>query len=105
MKKQFIVIEIRPGVLPKTTFITVPYIEFSSGGEAIRWIQSDLSGVLPDDAELDETVLLMGRSCGANSPDEEEVDEAEDYTEFEGYYFIFTSSDAHYHILVKDVLW
>ena len=101
MKKQFIVIKIRPGVLPETTFITLPYIEFSSGEEAIQWIHSELSDVLPDNAELDEKALLMGRSCDADSPDEEEL---EDYTEFEGYYFIFTSGDTHYHILVKDVL-
>ena len=102
VNKQFIVIKICPEALPETKFMTLPYIEFSNGEEAIQWIQSELSDVLPDDAVLDEKNLILGRSCDDDSSDDEE--ELDDYDEFEGYYFIFNSDNTHYHILIKDVL-
>ena len=97
IKKQFIVIKVSPGAVPKTQFITLPCSKLSDAGKAgsEAWIRSE---ILPGDAVLDEQDLLVSYSPD-DDPDEELSGDVE------GYYFAFTAGEDHYHVIVKDVLW
>ena len=95
IKKQFIVIKVSPGAVPKTQFITLPYSELPDAGAAESWIRSN---ILPGDSVLDEQDLLV-----SHSPDDDPDEELSG--DVEGYYFAFTAGEDHYHVIVKDVLW